>query len=62
VSEGNALYVISVLAPGKKVGDRAVFGGLFGEGSVAGVRNPGTSSAFIKFGGRIPAPLQSLNN
>jgi len=49
-------------APGKAVGDRAVFGGLFGEGSVVDVRNPGRSARFISFGGRIPAPLQSLNN
>jgi len=49
-------------APGKKVGDRAVFGGLFGEGAVIDVRNTGCSARFVNLGGRIPAPLHSLNN
>ncbi|MFO7973563.1 MAG: PFL family protein [Candidatus Hydrogenedentota bacterium] len=49
-------------APGKTVGDRAVFGGLFGEGAVAEVRNAGSSSRFVAYGGRIPAPLHSLKN
>ena len=49
-------------APGKKVGDRAVFGGLFGAGHVLEVRNAGRSRKFVSFGGRIPAPLQSLGN
>ncbi|HOD49184.1 MAG TPA: PFL family protein [Candidatus Hydrogenedentes bacterium] len=49
-------------APGKKVGDRAVFGGLFGEGAVADVRNAGYSNRFVAYGGRIPAPLHSLKN
>ena len=49
-------------APGKKPGDKAVFGGLFGESYVAEVRNAGSSERFVAFGGRIPAPLHSLNN
>jgi uncharacterized protein len=49
-------------APGKGVGDLARFGGLFGEGYVAEVRNSGASSGFVSLGGRIPAPLQSLRN
>ena len=49
-------------APGKKVGESAVFGGLFGEGHVIEVRNSGQSHRFVSFGGRIPAPLRSLNN
>ena len=48
--------------PGKDVGDKAVFGGLFGEANVIEVRNINRSSKFIRFGGRIPAPLTSLNN
>jgi len=48
--------------PGKDVGDKAVFGGLFGEAQVIEVRNVNRSSGFIRFGGRIPAPLTSLNN
>lgn len=49
-------------APGKKAGDRVEFGGLFGGGPVMAVRNPGASARFINFGGRIPAPIHSLNN
>lgn len=51
-----------VPAPGKKQGDRAVFGGLFGESCVVEVQNPGASQRFVDFGGRIPAPLHSLTN
>ncbi|MCX8037845.1 MAG: PFL family protein [Candidatus Sumerlaeia bacterium] len=49
-------------APGKKVGDTVSWGGLFGSAPVMAVRNSGTSAAFIRHGGRIPAPLQSLTN
>jgi uncharacterized protein (UPF0210 family) len=49
-------------APGKKVGETVEYGGLFGTAPVMEVRNTGRSSAFIKHGGRIPAPLQSLTN
>ncbi len=48
--------------PGKKAGDRVEFGGLFGGGTVMPVPNPGKSARFIRFGGRIPAPIHSLNN
>jgi hypothetical protein len=47
--------------PGKKAGDRAVFGGLFGESPIMRIPN-GTSDAFVTMAGRIPAPLTSLNN
>jgi hypothetical protein len=48
--------------PGKEVGDRAVFGGLFGESAIAPVCCPEGCREFVRKGGRIPAPLQSLNN
>jgi len=48
--------------PGMKAGDKAVFGGLFGEAFVMSVPNNNMSKRFIQFGGRIPAPLHSLNN
>jgi len=48
--------------PGKKAGDTAVFGGLFGESVVMPVREVGPECRFVARGGRIPAPLQSLNN
>jgi len=48
--------------PGKEAGERAEFGGLFGGCVIAPVRGVGPASQFIGRGGRIPAPLQSLNN
>ena len=55
-----AVRVVPV--PGKGPGERVEFGGLFGGGTVVEVRNPGKSARFIRFGGRIPAPIHSLNN
>jgi hypothetical protein len=48
--------------PGAKAGDFVEFGGLFGSGTVMEVRGAGASADFVKFGGRIPAPIQSLRN
>lgn len=48
-------------APGMKEGDIVEFGGLFGSAPVMPV-NPFSAERFIKRGGRIPAPLQSLKN
>jgi len=48
--------------PGKQAGEKAVFGGLFGEAYIMPVHRPGASRAFIEFGGRIPAPLRGLKN
>jgi uncharacterized protein (UPF0210 family) len=48
--------------PGMKAGDKVVFGGLFGEAYIMPIPNNAMSKKFIRFGGRIPAPLQSINN
>jgi uncharacterized protein len=48
-------------APGKKVGDTVEIGGLFGRAPVMAV-GAYSSEAFIRRGGRIPAPIQSLTN
>ena len=48
-------------APGKQVGDIVEFGGLLGSGPVMAV-NKFNSADFIKRGGRIPAPIQSLRS
>jgi uncharacterized protein (UPF0210 family) len=48
-------------APGKKVGDVVSFGGLLGRAPVIALHRA-SSAAFIARGGRIPAPLQALNN
>lgn len=55
-----AVRIIPV--PGAKAGDFVDFGGLFGATPVMEVRNAGASAPFVRFGGRIPAPLQSLGN
>jgi uncharacterized protein (UPF0210 family) len=59
---GKTTAVRLIPVPGKGPGDRAVFGGLFGESVIIPVRNQGKSSRFIGFGGRIPAPIHSLRN
>ncbi|MGI6361629.1 MAG: PFL family protein [Bacillota bacterium] len=48
-------------APGKDVGDELNFGGLLGNGPVMNVSEYSCDN-FIKRGGCIPAPLQSLKN
>ena len=48
-------------AAGKKVGDLVEFGGLLGRAPVMAL-NRHSSELFIRRGGRIPAPLQGLNN
>ncbi len=48
--------------PGKGAGDFVSFGGLFGESVIMTIRNTGKSARFVRFGGRIPAPIHSLKN
>ncbi|MBO7208841.1 MAG: DUF711 family protein, partial [Clostridia bacterium] len=48
-------------APGAKVGDRVDFGGLLGHAYVMPL-NKYKSDDFVKRGGRIPAPINSLKN
>jgi len=55
-----AVRVIPV--PGKEAGEYVSFGGLFGESTIAPVRNAGKSTRFIQFAGKIPAPIHSLRN
>jgi uncharacterized protein (UPF0210 family) len=55
-----AVRIIPV--PGKAAGERAVFGGLFGEMDILPIHAAGGSTAFVQHGGRIPAPLSSLRN
>lgn len=54
-----AVRIIPVV--GKKEGEVAEFGGLLGSAPIMKV-NPYSSEIFVKRGGRIPAPLHSLNN
>ena len=48
-------------AIGKSVGESVSFGGLLGEAPIMPVSNL-SSSVFVQRGGRIPAPIHSLNN
>ncbi len=48
--------------PGKEAGELVSFGGLFGESVIMPVHNAGQSARFIRFGGKIPAPIHSLRN
>ena len=48
-------------AIGKSAGDRVSWGGLLGEAPIMKV-NGLSSSGFVRRGGRIPAPIHSLNN
>lgn len=54
-----AVRIIPV--PNKGVGDLAVYGGLLGEAPIMPV-NSLSSTNFVRRGGRIPAPIHSLNN
>jgi uncharacterized protein (UPF0210 family) len=54
-----AVRIIPV--PGKDVGDLVEFGGLLGSAPIMAV-NRFSSDKFIRRGGRIPAPIQSLRN
>lgn len=49
-------------APGKKAGDTVRYGGLLGEGPVLAVNHGSEENRFVRLGGRIPAPIQSLVN
>jgi len=59
---GKTTAVRVIPIPGKEAGDFVSFGGLFGESTIAQVKNAGQSSRFVNFGGKIPAPIHSLKN
>lgn len=58
-NKATAVRIIPV--PGKKVGESVLYGGLLGEAIVQPVSRFKCAD-FIRLGGRIPAPLQSLRN
>lgn len=58
---GKTTAVRIIPVPGKGVGEKAAFGGLLGEADIIPVP-AGDASAFIRLGGRIPAPIHSLKN
>ncbi len=54
-----AVRIIPVV--GKNIGEEVFYGGLLGKAPIMNV-NTLSSSGFVKRGGRIPAPIHSLNN
>ena len=48
--------------PGKNAGESAYFGGLLGQSTILPVNNGNNQNPFVRRGGLIPAPLQSLTN
>ncbi|MHB8308606.1 MAG: DUF711 family protein [Candidatus Desulforudaceae bacterium] len=69
IADGIAIGVINrkttavrvIPVPGKKVGDYVEFGGLLGRSPVMSISRF-SSAEFVRRGGRIPAPIQSLTN
>ncbi len=59
-SKTTAVRVIPAI--GKAEGEELSFGGLLGGGPVMKLHNDRSSARFIRRGGRIPAPMQSLKN
>ena len=58
---GKTTAVRLIPAYGKKVGDSVEFGGLLGYAPIMPLYGY-SSAAFVKRGGRIPAPIHSLRN
>ena len=58
-SKTTAVRVIPV--PGKKAGDRVVFGGLLGEADIININNL-DCSVLINRGGKVAPPIQALKN
>lgn len=48
--------------PGKKAGEKVYFGGLLGEAKIMHVPHLSGRDGFVKYGGRIPAPIHSMKN
>ena len=48
--------------PGKAAGENAFFGGLLGQSTILPINNGQGANRFIRRGGLIPAPIQSLTN
>lgn len=62
VSNNKTTATRLIPVPGMTAGQHVSFGGLFGESVVLPVRGVDGSNQFVRFGGRIPAPIQSLRN
>jgi hypothetical protein len=61
VFNNKATGVRIIPVPGKRAGESVIYGGLLGEAYVQEVSRF-RADAFVRLGGRIPAPLQALRN
>ncbi|MDK2896359.1 MAG: uncharacterized protein PWP04_479 [Candidatus Atribacteria bacterium] len=61
VTNHKTVGVRIIPVPGKKAGERVIWGGLLGETVVMEV-NPASGAQLIARGGRVPAPITSLQN
>ncbi len=59
-NKSTAVRIIPV--PNKKAGDKVKFGGLLGEAPILEVKEDLGPNEFVRHGGIIPAPVQSLTN
>ena len=59
--EGFTTAVRIIPVPGKKAGERVVFGGLLGETDIININNL-DCSVLINRGGKVAPPIQALKN
>jgi hypothetical protein len=62
VSNNKTTATRLIPVPGMSAGEHVSFGGLFGQSVVLRVNSVDGSERFVRFGGRIPAPIHSLRN
>jgi hypothetical protein len=62
VINGKTTATRIIPVPGKGPGEWVHWGGLFGSSPILPVRAAGQSAAFVRHGGRIPAPVTALRN
>jgi uncharacterized protein (UPF0210 family) len=62
VVNGKTTAARLIPVPGKQAGDTAHFGGLLGHSTILPVNNFRGDNHFVRRGGIIPAPIQSLRN
>ena len=58
----NTMAVRIIPVPGKAAGEKRSSGGCSVSGAILPIHAAGGSAAFVRHGGRIPAPLSSLRN
>jgi uncharacterized protein len=62
VSNNKTTATRLIPVPGMSAGEHVSFGGLFGQSVILRINSVDGSERFVRFGGRIPAPIHSLRN